>query len=127
MRRRKAIHPAGRIPAWATAIVASADTQKDHYWYMVRAWGPGYRSRLVDFGRVETLDDLRRATLEARWPVEGTDRQAGAVRLVTGLFERARYGDRALGAEERVLVAREIARLREVPWPRRNTLAKSPP
>lgn len=79
---RKATHAPGRIPEWATGLVASADTQKDHFWFMVRAWGPGYRSRLVDFGRVETFDELRTATLETRWPIDGTDRTAGALRLV---------------------------------------------
>ena len=79
---RKAVHKAGVIPAWATALVSAADTQKDHWWFVTRAWGPGGRSRLIDFGRVETTDELRERALERRWPIEGSDKTASAVLLV---------------------------------------------
>ncbi|MHA1574391.1 MAG: terminase gpA endonuclease subunit [Alphaproteobacteria bacterium] len=78
----KAVHKPGVAPAWSTAIIAAADTQGDHFWYVVRAWGKGFKSRLLSYGRAETFAELRAETLEKRWLVEGTDQTAGAVRLV---------------------------------------------
>jgi phage terminase large subunit GpA-like protein len=69
--QQRAQHPNGVVPSWATAVLATADTQSDHFWFMVRAWGPGGRSRLLDWGRVDSFDDLEARTLKQRFPVEG--------------------------------------------------------
>ena len=34
------------------------DVQKDHLWYLCRAWGNGGESRLVAFGRLSSLEEL---------------------------------------------------------------------
>jgi phage terminase large subunit GpA-like protein len=52
------------IPSWARWLIASADTQKDHFYFVVRAWGYEYRSQLIDFGIVSTFDELRYRTIE---------------------------------------------------------------
>jgi len=62
------------IPAWATAVIATADTQADHFRFVVRAWGrgdTGIMSRLLDYGRAETTEQLRMMTLDARFAFEG--------------------------------------------------------
>lgn len=63
-------HVRGLVPRWATMIVAGADTDMTGHPYVVRAFGAGYRSRLLDYGRAEgSLDLYRRVFRE--WPVEG--------------------------------------------------------
>ena len=63
------------VPEWTTAITAGADTQKDYWWYVVRAWGPTedgrLRSKLLDFGKALSVADLRAKTIDAQFPVEG--------------------------------------------------------
>jgi phage terminase large subunit GpA-like protein len=67
----RARHPNGVVPSWATAVLATADTQADHFWFMVRAWGAGGRSRLLDWGKAPTFDELRARCLDQRFAVEG--------------------------------------------------------
>ena len=69
----RAVHDAGVVPEWATCLIATADTQLDHWWWMVRAWGPRQRSRCVAWGRAETTEDLHASTLGASFPIGGTD------------------------------------------------------
>lgn len=54
----RATWPAGVVPSWATVVLSTADTQLAGWWLMVRAWGPGGRSRLLDWGWVETEAEL---------------------------------------------------------------------
>lgn len=63
--------PAGVLPAWAQRVIATADTQADHFWYVVRAWGAGFRSQLLDFGIAFTFDELRARALNSHWTGEG--------------------------------------------------------
>lgn len=71
----RADHTPYEVPEWATAVTAGADTQKDHWWYVVRAWGPSedgrLRSKLLDFGKALSVADLRAKTVDAKFPVEG--------------------------------------------------------
>ena len=50
----------GIVPAWAVKTTCTADTQHDHFWAVIRAWGPEMRSHRVWHGRLETFDDLDR-------------------------------------------------------------------
>jgi phage terminase large subunit GpA-like protein len=74
--------PPAIVPAWAGAVIAGADTQKDHFWYVIRAFGHALedvdgeervvkRSQLLEYGRAESFRDLRRICLESRFPIEG--------------------------------------------------------
>lgn len=58
-------YPAEWVPEWATELLATADTQKDHFYYVVRAWGPKLRSARVAHGAAATFDELRRLTIES--------------------------------------------------------------
>lgn len=69
--QRRAIHPDGVVPAWATAVLSTADTQADHFWFKVQAWAPGGRTRNLDWGRVDSFADLRARCLDRRFAVEG--------------------------------------------------------
>lgn len=56
--------PEGVLPWWTARVIAAVDTQKDHFWAVVRAWGPGMRSRRVWHGRVESFAELDRVLLQ---------------------------------------------------------------
>jgi len=58
------------VPKWAGIIIAAADTQRDGFWWAIRAFGKTYRSRLVDYGYVTNFAELRCACLETAYPVE---------------------------------------------------------
>ncbi|MGH7176349.1 MAG: terminase gpA endonuclease subunit, partial [Tepidisphaeraceae bacterium] len=58
--------PALIVPKWATRLIATADTQgtnqnDGYFYYVIRAWGTGWRSQLIDAGVVSTSDELRAA------------------------------------------------------------------
>ena len=67
----RAVHPPRLVPSWANTVIATADTQLDGWWYMVRAWGRGSRSRLLDWGFARTEAELLAACSDVRFPVEG--------------------------------------------------------
>lgn len=49
------------IPGWAQMVLATADVQMngDLCYYVVRAWGEGYQSQLLDFGTVPGVEALK--------------------------------------------------------------------
>jgi phage terminase large subunit GpA-like protein len=53
------------VPSWTGAIFVAADTQKDHFYFTIRAWGYGYRSALLHYGMVRTFDELYRVSFES--------------------------------------------------------------
>jgi phage terminase large subunit GpA-like protein len=57
----------GVCPWWTAALVAAVDTQADHYWVVIRAFGPQWRTHLVFQGRVESKADLDRLTDATAW------------------------------------------------------------
>lgn len=67
---RRVLLPAKVVPRWASRLLLSIDTQKDHFYYVVRAWGFNYRSARVDHGRVSTFEELDALQFDARWPYE---------------------------------------------------------
>ena len=62
--------PEGIIPGWAAKLIASIDTQQDHFYLVIRAWGPGMKSARVYHGRVETFEALHELAFEHPWRVE---------------------------------------------------------
>ena len=79
--KSRAIYPA-TVPAWATVVLSTADTQLAGWWLMVRAWGKGGRSRLLDWGWVSTEAELVARGLHARFKVEGpTELEASPAKL----------------------------------------------
>lgn len=72
----------GVAPNWTSTIIATADSQKDHFWFTVRAWGRDGRSRLLSHGRANSFEDLRAQTLDAWFDVEGYA-SVGGFRLKT--------------------------------------------
>lgn len=62
--------PAKIVPKWAKLLIATADTQKDHFYYVVRAWGYEYQSQLVDYGICSTFEELKGYTINASLRLE---------------------------------------------------------
>jgi len=48
----------GEVPHGAHFLTAGVDVQKDHFWWEIIGWGVGATSWVVDFGRVETWNEL---------------------------------------------------------------------
>ena len=63
----------GVIPKWAGMILATVDSQRDGFWFMVRAWGQDYRSQLIEWGFLKSFDQVRDRLLDAYWPVEDSE------------------------------------------------------
>lgn len=57
----------GTLPEWASAIFATADTQKDWFKLHIRAWGPGYRSQLLLEAVCNSFDELYAMALETKF------------------------------------------------------------
>lgn len=55
---RKTEVPEGVVPNWAQLLTAGVDVQKNCIYYVVRAWGAGYTSQLVEAGEMDSLYDL---------------------------------------------------------------------
>lgn len=62
--RSSACGPPMVVPRWAGLLIASADVQSDHLFYVIRAWGHGKRSQLVAYGRCSDFDDLYRVIFD---------------------------------------------------------------
>lgn len=105
----RAQHAARVVPAWATAVIATADTQLRGWWYMVRAWGLGKKSRLLSWGFADTEADLLGQTLWTEFAVEGSPLMAQACALALdtqGGMERGRDGSRTGDAYRFVLATK---------------------
>ncbi len=57
----------GIVPRWAARLIATVDTQKDHFWLIVRAWGPGLKSARVFHSRIGSFEELELVTLRRAW------------------------------------------------------------
>jgi phage terminase large subunit GpA-like protein len=54
------------VPAWASIVTVGVDRQKDHFVYVVDAWGPGRTHATIGYGEERWLDDVVNAVC-ARW------------------------------------------------------------
>lgn len=69
----------GTVPAWAVKLLATVDTQQDHFYFVLRAWGPEMKSQRVFHCRAESFAELDDLCFRRAWPVEG-ERPGAAVR-----------------------------------------------
>lgn len=66
----------GVVPDKATLLIASVDVQLDHFWWEIRAYAPGVKSYLIDYGQASTWDDLEAIIVDREYPSEyGEPRQ----------------------------------------------------
>lgn len=67
MRLKRCTGVRSTLPPWGQVVIVTADAGGDHVWWVARAWCPGYRSRLIDYGRAYGFEALREATLNRVW------------------------------------------------------------
>lgn len=72
--------PARVVPRWASRLLMAIDMQKDHFYYVIRAWGPHLLSRRIDHGMVSSFDQLNELIYLARWHYEPEEAPAGEPR-----------------------------------------------
>lgn len=69
-------YPCGVVPDKAVLLIASVDVQLDYFWWEVRAYAPGVKSYLIDYGQVSTWEDLEEIIINREYPSEyGEPRQ----------------------------------------------------
>lgn len=69
-------YPCGAVPDKAVLLIASVDVQLDHFWWEVRAYAPGVKSYLIDYGQASTWEDLEEIIINREYPSEyGESRQ----------------------------------------------------
>lgn len=61
----------GVVPEWAVKLLCTIDTQQDHFYVVLRAWGPEMRSQRVWHGTAETFKALDSICFREIWPVQG--------------------------------------------------------
>lgn len=66
----KSTLPEGQAPVWTRKLIATVDTQKDHFYAVLRAWGANLRSARVWHERVESFRELDEFLLARTWPVQ---------------------------------------------------------
>lgn len=66
----------GVVPDKATLLIASVDVQLDYFWWEVRAYAPGVKSYLIDYGQASSWEDLEEIIVNREYPTEyGEPRQ----------------------------------------------------
>jgi len=65
---KRAELPEGLLPRWAWVVLATIDTQIDHFYAVIRAWGPGLRSQRIWHGKLPTFRTLDRLLFDRHWP-----------------------------------------------------------
>lgn len=69
-------YPCGVVPDKAVLLIASVDVQLDYFWWEVRAYAPGVKSYLIDYGQASTWEDLEEIIINREYPSEyGEPRQ----------------------------------------------------
>jgi phage terminase large subunit GpA-like protein len=81
--------PRGVVPDGFSFITIGCDKQKDHYVYVVAAWGPGLRCHVVDYGTPEEDSDLLEVCKRSYSHADGGDRlKSRAILLDSGFHPR---------------------------------------
>lgn len=63
-------YPCSVVPDKAVLLIASVDVQLDHFWWEVRAYAPGVKSYLIDYGQASTWEDLEEIIINREYPSE---------------------------------------------------------
>jgi phage terminase large subunit GpA-like protein len=57
------------LQPWVSRILLTVDTQKDHFWFVLRGWGYGLRSHRIHHGRAGSFEELE-DLFKREWPYE---------------------------------------------------------
>lgn len=82
--KTKGANPVNTVPVWAQRLLATVDVQKDHFYYVVRAWGHGLRSQRVRHGLCQTFAEVTDLCLQTEYPAQD-QRRSGFVCDLLGI------------------------------------------
>ncbi len=68
---REAWLPPRTAPHGTVAITCGIDVQKRGFWYLVKAWMPSMASYVIDYGSLNTWDDVYSLVFDTCYPVLG--------------------------------------------------------
>ena len=57
------------LPWWTDRVIITVDTQKEYFWAVVRAWGPGMLSARVWHGKLYSFAEIEQL-MDQPWPYE---------------------------------------------------------
>jgi phage terminase large subunit GpA-like protein len=69
------------VPHGAVAITCGIDVQKRGFWYLCRAWMPTLASYVIDYGYLDTWDDVSRLLFETYYAVLDANGGDGGERM----------------------------------------------
>jgi hypothetical protein len=87
-------------PLVKTSRILTCDRQIDHHWWVCREWAPGGDSRLVEWGRAETADDIEEVRMRLNVAPDLTCIDSGFEGSIV-YQECARFGWFAIRGDER--------------------------
>ena len=103
---------AGIVPDWYEGLYATADTQADRFYWIVRAWGYEYRSQMVAHGVAADFDELMNATLESSYG----DIQPTALLIDSGGSRTNEVYEFAARDAQRIIPIRGSSHAMRKPW-----------
>jgi phage terminase large subunit GpA-like protein len=68
---KEGTHERGIVPKDGIMLTAAVDVQKDHFWYEVKAWGVGITSWTVDYGVLDSWEEVEDVIVNGAWTREG--------------------------------------------------------
>ena len=113
-KRGRASLEAGIVPSWAWLLIATVDTQPDHFYAVVRAWGAGLRSQRVWHGKLMTFDELDKLVFATSWPSE--IRGEAPMTIARALIDSGGTADRFLEASRTQQVYEYVLPRQSVIW-----------
>jgi len=69
--------PQGFVPEWVKIITAGVDIQKGWGVYVIRGWGKGNRSRLIEWGQIVQLAELEKIIVDRKFKISGSSNSMG--------------------------------------------------
>jgi phage terminase large subunit GpA-like protein len=85
------------VPAGAVALTMGIDVQMLGFYYVVRAWAKSGESWLVEYGWLDSWDDVERMAFDTTWPVDGMDEEMGIWRAGIDMGGAAEGQDKTQG------------------------------
>jgi len=59
------------LPPWVSRVLVTVDTQKDHFWFVVRGYGYATRSQRIHHGRAGSFEELEDLFERREWRYDG--------------------------------------------------------
>jgi phage terminase large subunit GpA-like protein len=98
--RAKIPIPKQTIPEDVIALTCGVDVQRMGFWYVVRGWARDYKSYLIDYGLIQTWDELENLLFNTRYPVKDREGQVMSIFRMCIDTGGGTYGDAEISMTE---------------------------